>query len=282
MEKMKEVLEGVYSDPELRKKVVPLFIGNPGLGKTVIIDQFAKEKGVKLIEIITSQAPPFEVSGIAMPDKETKRMTYFNYDNLEDLQDGDIIFFDELLNGNPVTLNACLTLLEQRKMVSGKRLPDVMIVAAANPQGAAPTTPQIKERFVWYDVTFSAPMWKAYMEKKYMMPAKIISKLSHLIKSEKFDGNNFMTPRSVDKAVAMLIAGVPTPYAKIIEPILETLVENKLEEAVDLPDGRKVEPGETVPWLNLFRIPKVEAKEDISDEDESDIGIIRGDYTSGI
>ena len=45
-----------------------------------------------------------------MPDKDTKKMTYFNFDKLENLKDGDILFFDELLNGNPVVLNACLTL----------------------------------------------------------------------------------------------------------------------------------------------------------------------------
>ena len=29
---MKEVLEKVYKSKELRKSIVPLFIGNPGLG----------------------------------------------------------------------------------------------------------------------------------------------------------------------------------------------------------------------------------------------------------
>ena len=253
MNRMKQVLEGVYSNPELRKKIVPMFIGNPGLGKTVIIEQFAAEKKAKMIEIITSQAPPFEISGIAMPDKDTKKMVYYNFDALDSLEDGDIIFFDEVLNGNPVTLNACLTLLEQRKMVSGKKLPDVMIIAAANPQGAVPLTPQIKERFVWYDVEYNYPMWKQYMSEKYMMPDKIISKLSHMIKSEKFSGRNFATPRSLDKAVTMLMKEVPTPYSNTVEPLLMALVENKLDEDIDLPNGGKVAPGENVPWLSMFK-----------------------------
>ena len=66
MKNIKEVLEKVYSTDSLRKSIVPLFIGNPGLGKTVMIEQFAKEKGVKLVELITSQMSPFEISGIAM------------------------------------------------------------------------------------------------------------------------------------------------------------------------------------------------------------------------
>lgn len=31
-----------------------------------MIEEFAKEKGVQLIELITSQMSPFEISGIAM------------------------------------------------------------------------------------------------------------------------------------------------------------------------------------------------------------------------
>lgn len=66
MDKVKSVLEKVYNNEILRKTIVPLFIGDPGLGKTVIIQEFAKEKGVKLVELITSQMSPFEISGIAM------------------------------------------------------------------------------------------------------------------------------------------------------------------------------------------------------------------------
>lgn len=66
MNKIKSILEGIYTQPTLRKSIVPLFIGNPGLGKTVLIEEFAREKGVKVVEFITSQMSPFEISGIAM------------------------------------------------------------------------------------------------------------------------------------------------------------------------------------------------------------------------
>lgn len=66
MKQMKQILEGVYNNSELRKSIVPLFLGDPGLGKTKIIEGFAKEKGVNLVELITSQMSPFEISGIAI------------------------------------------------------------------------------------------------------------------------------------------------------------------------------------------------------------------------
>lgn len=254
MKHIKEILEKVYNSPELRKKIVPLFKGNPGLGKTVFIEEFAKEKGVKLVELITSQMSPFEISGIAMPDKDSKKMTYFNFDKLDSLEDGDILFFDELLNGNPTVLNACLTILEQRRFISGKPLPDIMIVAAANPQGMTPLTPQIKERFVWYDVKFDTGLWKDYMVNKYGITHTICSKLVKLIREEEFTGSNFNTPRSLDKAINMIIHDVPTPYSTVVLPILSELVENKFEEPITIGKNRVLSPGEQIPWIELIRL----------------------------
>jgi len=253
MNKIKSVLEGIYSNPELRKSIVPLFLGNPGLGKTKIIEQFAKEKGVQLVEFITSQMSPFEISGIAIPDKEVKKMVYYNFDKLESLKDGDILFFDELLNGNPTVLNACLTVLEQRKMISGMPLPDIMIVAAANPQGAVPLTPQIKERFVWYDVKFHKSMWIDYMIEKYKITRSIGEKLSTLITREDFIGSNYCTPRSVDKAVNMLIKNIDTPYSGKVLPYLEELIQNTSDKPIKLTDEKEFLPGEMLKWIDLIR-----------------------------
>ena len=254
MKDIKEILEKVYKNKDLRKSVVPLFIGNPGMGKTVLIEEFAKDKGVELVELITSQMSPFEISGIAMPDKDTKKMTYFNFDKLENLKDGDILFFDELLNGNPVVLNACLTMLEQRRFISGKPLPDIMIIAAANPQGMTPLTPQIKERFVWYDVKYDRKMWIDYMIEKYAITKTIGTKLSNLIENETFSSNNFNTPRSIDKAVNMIINDVPTPYKSELLMILSETIENKLTEPIKLSKDRSLEVGEMITWLDLIKL----------------------------
>lgn len=253
MQNVKSVLEGVYENAELRKTIVPLFIGNPGLGKSVIIKQFAKEKEVKLVELITSQMSPFEISGIAMPDKDLQKMIYYNFDRLENLQDGDILFFDELLNGNPIVLNACLTILEQRTMISGHPLPDIMICAAANPQGMCPLTPQIKERFVWYDIMFDQTMWIEYMVNKYSITNSIGKKLAQLIREEKFSGNNFYTPRSIDKAVNMLLNTIKTPYSREVLPILEEVIENSLPDPIELSEGLILAPGELTTWLKLIQ-----------------------------
>ena len=58
--------------------------------------------------------------------------------NILKLKDGDILFFDELPNGNINTLNACLTFIESRITAAGRKLPNIMIVGAGNYQGIRP------------------------------------------------------------------------------------------------------------------------------------------------
>lgn len=274
MKQIKSILEGIYNNIELRKTIVPLFIGDPGISKSVQIRQFAKDKGVKLVPFIASQRNPFEISGLAMPVKETKRMSYWDFDTLLEMKDGDILFFDEVFNGNPTVLNACLTILEEREMISGKKLPDIMIVAAANPQGMVPLTPQIKERFVWYEFNFPKEDWKKYMLDKYKMPDIVSNKLTTLIANEKFkDPKNYLSARSIDKAVNMIINNVYTPYEGELLPILETLIENKLKEDVKLSEERTLHARESIPWLEMIRITKnvvlPEVKEKIVEESKS-------------
>ena len=254
---MKKILEKIYTNNNLRKRIVPLFIGDPGIGKTAIIEQFAKEKNVSLVELITSQMSPFEISGICIPRHEEQKMVYYNFDRLDNLKDGDILFFDELLNGNPTVLNACLTILEQRTMISGKKLPDIMIIAAANPQGMTPLTPQIKERFVWYKVKFDDISWQKFMAEKYLMPDNISKLLVNLIKNENFtSGHNYNTPRSIDKAVEMIIYDAPTPYSQALLPILKTHITNILEKDVELENGKILVPNEMISYLELIKILK--------------------------
>lgn len=257
MNRIKAVLEGVHSNLELRQTIVPLFMSNPGLGKSFLVREFAEDRGINVVEFITSQRNPFEISGMAMPDRDTKKMSIWDFDTLLGMKDGDILFFDELLNGNPVVLNACLTLLESRRTISGKQLPKIMVVAASNPQGMCPLTPQIKERFVWYDLKYDKDMWIYYMIKKYDITYSIGKKLSDLIKNETFTTNNFYTPRSIDKAVNMITNGVHTPYESPVKVILEELVTNTSEKELSLRNGEVIGINESMSWLDIYKKNKI-------------------------
>lgn len=251
-----EILENVYNNKNLRRTIVPLFMSNPGQAKSTLVHEFAKSKGVNIVELITSQMSPFEISGICIPSHRKEKMVYYDFENLSNLKDGDILFFDELPNGNPAVLNACLTLIESRRMISGEKLPDIMIVAAGNPQGMTPMTPQIKERFIWYDLKFDQKSWIEFMIKKYDITKKIGEKLANLVKNETYTGQNFNSPRSLDKAVNMIINKVPTPYENIVKPILKEFVTNNTGEDIILKDGSIFVNNETKSWLDIIRIEK--------------------------
>lgn len=254
MKELLEIITKIYEDEELRNTCIPLFLSNPGMGKTSTVKEFAKSKGVNCLTEIASTKMPHEFSGIAIPDHDTKRMTYFDYDAILNLKDGDILFLDEMLNANPMILNAFLTVLEDRVLPSGKKLANIMIIAAGNPQGSVSLTPQIKERFVWYQINFDKDSWKQYMS-KYFITDEIYEQLCVLIKNETFSSSekNYYTPRSIEKAVKMLLADVKTPYSKKLTPILNTMIQNTSGQ--DLLVGTETwRKDELLPWLKIQKL----------------------------
>lgn len=97
-----------------RDEMALALMSDPGLSKTSQCKQWCEEHGRQYFEFITSQRMPSEISGMAMPDADTKRMKIYDFDYLLDMKDGDVLAFDEFTNGNIMTLNACLTLIQER------------------------------------------------------------------------------------------------------------------------------------------------------------------------
>ena len=173
---------------------------DPGLSKTSQCKQWCEEHGRRYFEFITSQRMPSEISGMAMPDADTKRMKIYDFDYLLDMKDGDVLAFDEFTNGNIMTLNACLTLIQERNMMSGRKLPSILIVAMGNPQGKCDMLPQTKQRFLWLNVKFDEDAWCEWVKKELnVVPTR---KLINIIKDTYKNGfgiqdYNYMTARTV-------------------------------------------------------------------------------------
>lgn len=249
---MLDVLNKTYDNPVLRKKTVPLFMSNPGTGKTSIIKKFAEDKGVKIVKITLSQRMPNEVVGMVMPDITTNRLVVYDSHELTSLNDGDVLFFDEVFNGTlKQTLDAVLNLLEDRMLPSGKKLADVLIVAASNPQGLINLTPQIKERFVRYDLKFQKEEYQKILKDKYGMPKSISNHLCLLIGKEKFehDAWNFTTPRSIEKAINQIGCELASPYEDVLLPFLN----EQLDSPIDI-STIGVKKGDKVEYLKLLKL----------------------------
>jgi hypothetical protein len=198
---VKPILESMYS---MRSEMVPCFIGAPGIGKTQGIYEFAKEQGVKVVTFILSNTVPSEISGIRMPDKDTKKLEVFDDARMASLEDGDILFFDEILEAPPMLWSACLTLIQDRIMASGNKLPDVFIVAASNPVPSPASIPaSIRDRFQFIELQFDPDHWCKWFKESYGIDMD-----SKLVKRIQGDSTiyNILTPRRVIKLYEYAVA----------------------------------------------------------------------------
>ena len=186
-----------------RSEIVPCLLGDPGIGKTQGIYEFARKHNRNVVEIIASQIMPSEVSGITMPDQETKSMQIFDHARLASLKDGDILFFDELLQAPQAVLSACLTLIQERRMMSGKMLPDIMIVAAANPL-RSPTliAESIRQRFMFVEMEWDKDAWCDYIKRTYEVSPRSTLMASISTSHSDADKWNRLTPRTATKLIA--------------------------------------------------------------------------------
>ena len=183
-----------------RDEMALALMSDPGLSKTSQCKQWCEEHGRQYFEFITSQRMPSEISGMAMPDADTKRMKIYDFDYLLDMKDGDVLAFDEFTNGNIMTLNACLTLIQERNMMSGRKLPSILIVAMGNPQGKCDMLPQTKQRFLWLNVKFDEDTWCEWIKKELnVVPTQtLINVIKNTYKSGfGVQDYNYMTARTV-------------------------------------------------------------------------------------
>lgn len=196
---VRDILETMYP---YRSEMVPCLIGPPGIGKTQSLYQFAQDMNVNVVTFILSNTIPSEVSGIRMPDKDTKKMEVFDDMRMASLKDGDILFFDEILEAPPMLWAACLTLIQDRIMASGRKLPDVFIVAASNQVVSPSIIPaSTRDRFQFVELEFDFPSWQQWMKDEHGF--KVPNGFQSLIKADS-DQYNILTPRRATKLLTWL------------------------------------------------------------------------------
>lgn len=219
---MVEFLDRVW---DVRDCFVPCLMGPVGIGKTAAVNLHAEHVGAKVVTIIASQVLPSEVSGITMPDSDTKSMEIYDHYRLSSLQDGDILFFDELLEADQSVLSACLTLIESRQMMSGKKLPDIQIIAACNPTcEPCMVKESIRQRFMWMDCGGGFDSVFAYIKEQTGMAFNSMQKVDLMrFMSSSVDRKwNFLTPRSLTKLCRLMESAVHEyEIASVKELIIE-------------------------------------------------------------
>lgn len=230
-----------------RSEIVPCLMGPSGIGKTEGIEAFAKRHGRQVVHLIASQVLPTEVSGMTMPNQETHSMDVFDHSRISHMRDGDILFLDELLKGQQQVLSACLTMVQERRLMSGTPLPDVIIVAAANPLASPKMLPlEIRQRFLFVEVEFDKRSWCRYMrEKGVPSPERM---LDVLVTSHEGSDWNTLTPRTATKLALWLrsVTGTESETTvrrviggmfggEVLNDIAASLIEDDVKEETRTP-----------------------------------------------
>lgn len=116
-------------------KSVPICIhGSPGVGKSSVVRQAAKDLGIDFIDVRLSQMEPCDIKGLPVPNKETKSMDWFINGSWPRGKDTKgILFLDEITACDKSIAVAAYELILDRRLGTLYSIPDGwMVVAAGN------------------------------------------------------------------------------------------------------------------------------------------------------
>lgn len=243
----------------LTDKKVPVFLwGPPGIGKSSIVAQIAKERGVEFIDLRLSLLDPTDLRGIPFFNSEDNSAVWAPASFLPDeSQKEGILFLDELNTAAPMVQASAYQLILDRK-IGEYTLPDGWsIVAAGNRESdrgvvfrmASP----LANRFVHLDMEVSVSDWSEWA-KKSGLDTSIIAFISYrpdalFAFNTKNDSKAFATPRTWQYVNEIITS---TPEEDLLLPMISGAIGEELAAsflgfksvANSLPDIDKILSGE--------------------------------------
>ncbi len=153
--------------PELAHTLPPMMVwGAPGLGKSTIIHDIAKEFGIGFIDVRLAQREPVDVRGLPVPDRENKRVEWMV--SSEWPREGrGILLFDELTAADRSLQVAAYELILDRRLGELYKVPDGWYICAAGNRvddAAVATTMSsaLANRFMHVELVEDVNSWIAW------------------------------------------------------------------------------------------------------------------------
>lgn len=148
--------------------LVPKIEASPGVGKSEIVAQFARDHNLKLIDIRLGQYTPEDLNGFPM--RNGNRATFVPFDTfpiegdeIPEGYDGWCIFFDEITSANKQVQAAAYKIVLDKMVGSLKLHPNCAIVAAGNLATDKAVVVQmstaLQSRLIHYEMAVNADDW---------------------------------------------------------------------------------------------------------------------------
>ena len=198
---------------------IPTFLwGPPGIGKSSIIKQIAKENGVECIDLRLSLMDPTDLKGIPFYERDSHSALWAPPSFLPRGGEG-ILFLDELNSAAPAVQASAYQLILDRK-VGEYTLPEGWaIVAAGNREGDRGVVYRLPSplanRFVHIEMEVNVADWRDWAMLRGIDP-RIVAYIG--FKNEALFGfdptaneRSFATPRSWEAAHLILCSTLPSP-----------------------------------------------------------------------
>jgi len=235
----------------LCKRKVPVFLwGPPGIGKSSIVAQIAKEEDVSFIDLRLSLLDPTDLRGIPFFNAKEETAIWAPPSFLPDgVKEKGILFLDELNTAAPMVQASAYQLILDRK-IGEYHLPDGWsIVAAGNRESdrgvvfrmAAP----LANRFVHLEMEANVEDWKTWAISAELDPV-IIAYISHrpdalFTFANSDESRSFATPRTWEYVNEIISS---KPEQDLIMPMVSGAIGEELAAsflgfmsvAADLPD----------------------------------------------
>uniref|UniRef100_A0A832MN15 AAA+ ATPase domain-containing protein n=1 Tax=Pseudothermotoga hypogea TaxID=57487 RepID=A0A832MN15_9THEM len=210
--------------------MVPMLVGEAGIGKTEIIKRIGLENNRDVIVLMLSQMEPGDLLGLPARDERTQKTIYYKPDWWP--EHGDTIVFLDEINRSHVSVRHAVMQLLIDKRIHNNKLPDgTWLVAAMNPETEEYEVEQIidkafMDRFVWIKLTNNLEDWKKFMAMSKRADYRYLKALENVAKvnMEAFRFGDFElpdlkpTPRSLER-LARIITHCPEEIKKHLEEI---------------------------------------------------------------
>lgn len=247
----------------LVEQKVPTFLwGAPGIGKSSIVKQIAKSKGIGFIDLRLALMDPTDLKGIPFYDRESHTALWAPPAFLPKEGEG-ILFLDELNSAAPSVQASAYQLILDRRVGEYVLPSGWAIVAAGNREGDRGVTYRmptpLANRFVHFEMSVNVEDWRFWAYKE-SIDTRIIAYISfrneHLFTFDaRSENKSFATPRSweyvhsilggnikgellldtISGAVGKDVAVSFLSFAKVMDrlPDIEDILEGKSKEYSD-------------------------------------------------